>query len=205
MAPPTRRASAQLSRTSLRMLGQSSPIPRWAVSMASATGSPHDHRWCRKASVASQSTTAGRPGVLSAYGAATTCAAANGRRDLNGCCGRLNAWALLCSRYTASEPSAVGRVSDGTADSVAERGQDVLGHQLELVEIARQRVQHQLLDAGVLGVLDLLLDLVDDPGEVARVDVVPRPLLADALTEPPLLLGPHVVGASGLRQPGEVL
>ncbi len=70
--PPTARASAALRRISSAAPAQSRPMPRWAVSIASATPSPWDHRWRRKASVASQSTAAGASGETSAYGSATT-------------------------------------------------------------------------------------------------------------------------------------
>ena len=56
--------------------GQSSPMPRWAVSIASATPSPCAHRCRRKASVASQSTPPA--------GSATTCAAAKATRVEDG-------------------------------------------------------------------------------------------------------------------------
>ena len=52
-APPP---SAAERRISSRAAGQPRPMPRWAVSIASATPSPCAHRWRRKASVASQST-----------------------------------------------------------------------------------------------------------------------------------------------------
>ena len=39
-APPTAAASAPLRRISSRVAAQSRPIPRWAVSIASATPSP---------------------------------------------------------------------------------------------------------------------------------------------------------------------
>ena len=73
--PPTARASAAERRISSAAPAQSRPMPRWAVSIASATPSPWDHRWRRKARVASQSTAAGESGDTSAKGSATTCAA----------------------------------------------------------------------------------------------------------------------------------
>ena len=79
-SPPTARASATLRRISSRLTGQSRPMPRWAVSIASATAKPCAHRWRRKASVASQSSCAGPPGSPAASGSATTWAAANATR-----------------------------------------------------------------------------------------------------------------------------
>lgn len=73
--PPTAPASAAERRISSAAVVQSKPMPRCAVSMASATPSPWDHRRCRKAKVASQSTT-GPASVEAASGSATTCAAA---------------------------------------------------------------------------------------------------------------------------------
>jgi hypothetical protein len=75
ISPPTAFASAADRLISSAAPAQSRPIPRWAVSIASATPSPWDHRWRRKARVASQSTAAGESGVVSAYGSATTWAA----------------------------------------------------------------------------------------------------------------------------------
>ncbi len=63
---------------------QSRPIPRCAASIASATPSPCDHRWRRKARVASQSTAAAESGVTSANGSATTCAAEKTVREVKG-------------------------------------------------------------------------------------------------------------------------
>ena len=75
-APPTDRASAALRAISSRVAFASSPMLRWAVSMASATPSPHDHTWWRNARVASQSRSAGAPGTFSAPIRGMTCAAA---------------------------------------------------------------------------------------------------------------------------------
>src|ERR1043166_1388161 len=55
---------------------QSRPMPRCAVSIASATPRPRSHRYSRNAIVLSQSTAASSHGSLSASGSATTCAAA---------------------------------------------------------------------------------------------------------------------------------
>ena len=80
IVPPTARASPTLRRISSRLTAQSSPMPRWAVSIASATANPCSHRWRRKASVASQSSCAGPSGSPAASGSATTWAAANATR-----------------------------------------------------------------------------------------------------------------------------
>ncbi len=79
IAPPTARASAAERRMSVAASGHSRPVPRCAVSMASATPRPCDHRWRRKANVASQSTVSGAP-APAASGSATTCAAAKTAR-----------------------------------------------------------------------------------------------------------------------------
>ena len=79
-APGVARASAALRRISSSDVGQSSPMPRCAVSIASATPKPSDHRWRRYASVASQSSAASSHGSIAARGSATTCAAANATR-----------------------------------------------------------------------------------------------------------------------------
>ena len=55
-------------------------MPRWAVSIASATRKPSDQRWWRKARVASQSIAVSRVGLMSARGSATTWAAAKATR-----------------------------------------------------------------------------------------------------------------------------
>ncbi|CAM5238239.1 hypothetical protein SGLAM104S_09363 [Streptomyces glaucescens] len=70
-AAADRLASAAERRISSAAPVQSRPMPRWAVSMASATPSPWDHRWRRKARVASQ-WTGGRGVGTSARGSATT-------------------------------------------------------------------------------------------------------------------------------------
>ncbi len=80
IAPPAARASATERRISSCVAGQSSPMPRWAVSIASATANPCAHRWRRNASVASQSSCAGPPGSPDASGSATTWAAAKHTR-----------------------------------------------------------------------------------------------------------------------------
>ena len=66
----------RLRAMSSRVAAASSPMFRWAVSMASATPRPHEYTERRKSSVASQSISAGCPGVLSAQIFGTTCAAA---------------------------------------------------------------------------------------------------------------------------------
>lgn len=80
--PPTAFASAAERRISSAAPAQSRPMPRCAVSMASATPRPCAHRWRRKASVDSQSTAAGSSGPMSAYGSATTCAAEKTVREV---------------------------------------------------------------------------------------------------------------------------
>ena len=61
-------------------VGQSSPMPRCAVSMASATPRPRSQTCSRKAMVRSQSTAEVSHGSTSASGSATTCAAENATR-----------------------------------------------------------------------------------------------------------------------------
>ena len=68
MASAPASASAPERRISSRADGQSSPMPRCAVSIASATPSPRSHSRCRNRRVASQSTSFSL--------AATRCAAA---------------------------------------------------------------------------------------------------------------------------------
>ena len=63
--PERARASATLRRISSSDVGQSRPMPRCAVSIASATPNPSDHRCRRNASVASQSMRGGEPGIAS--------------------------------------------------------------------------------------------------------------------------------------------
>src|SRR5256885_6527581 len=79
--PPVAGASASERRISSRAAGQSSPMPRWAASIASATPRPRDHRWRRYASAASQSMRAAANGSASARGSATTWAAAYATRQ----------------------------------------------------------------------------------------------------------------------------
>ena len=74
--PPSSRATSALRAMSSRVATASSPMLRWAVSIASATPSPQEYTERRNASVASQSISAGCPGVLSAQTFGTTCAAA---------------------------------------------------------------------------------------------------------------------------------
>ena len=78
--PGRRRAASSARRISSFAPLQSSPMPRCAVSIASATPSPRSHRYSRNAIVLSQSTAAVSHGSLSASGSATTCAAANATR-----------------------------------------------------------------------------------------------------------------------------
>jgi hypothetical protein len=84
--PPTARASATERRISSCVAPQSRPMPRWAVSIASATRNPCAHRWRRNASVASQSSRAGPSGSPAASGSATTWAAAYATRERAGAC-----------------------------------------------------------------------------------------------------------------------
>jgi hypothetical protein len=57
--PPSSRATCADRAMSSRVAAASSPMFRWAVSMASATPRPHEYTARRKSSVASQSTWAG--------------------------------------------------------------------------------------------------------------------------------------------------
>ena len=84
MRPPTAFASATERRMSSLLAFQSRPMPRCAVSIASATPSPYFQMWRRNASVRSQSMTAGEAGLTSANESATTCTAAYGRRERGG-------------------------------------------------------------------------------------------------------------------------
>jgi hypothetical protein len=74
-APGTSRAASSDRSISASDVGQSRPMPRCAVSIASATPRPSDHRRCRVAIVASQSIVAVSQGSTLASGSATTCAA----------------------------------------------------------------------------------------------------------------------------------
>ena len=65
---------------SSRAAGQSRPMPRWAVSMASATARPRSQRYSRKAMVRSQSIAVSSQGSLAASASATTCAAEKATR-----------------------------------------------------------------------------------------------------------------------------
>ncbi len=85
--PPSSRATSAERAMSSRVAAASSPMLRCAVSMASATPSPHEYTWRRNASVASQSISAGRPGVLSPCTTGTTCAAAYATRERSGAVG----------------------------------------------------------------------------------------------------------------------
>src|SRR4051812_7909846 len=59
-------------------------MPRWAVSMDSATPRPRAHRSWRSAMVASQSTASGPEEAQASHASATTCAAAYTERLLGG-------------------------------------------------------------------------------------------------------------------------
>ena len=107
--------AARLRRISSRLVGQSSPIPRCAVSMLSATPSPSDHRYWRYATVRSQSIAGVSHGSPSASGSETTCAAASATR-LNGgrAAGNASGGRVV---YGASPRSRVGNVSVGIAQN----------------------------------------------------------------------------------------
>src|SRR3954454_8038497 len=79
-ALPRAFAAATERRISSSEVGQSSPIPRCAVSIASATPSPRSQMCSRNAMVLSQSIAAVSHGSTSASGSATTCAAENATR-----------------------------------------------------------------------------------------------------------------------------
>src|SRR5580692_10344482 len=73
---PSRAARPADRRISSRAAGQGSPIPRCAVSIASATANPCAHKYSRNPSVASQS--------MLPSGKAATCAAAKTLREAGG-------------------------------------------------------------------------------------------------------------------------
>ena len=81
--PGRDRAASRLRRISSCEAFQSRPMPRCAVSIASATPSPRSHKRSRYAMVRSQSIATSSHGSTSASGSATTCAAASATR-LNG-------------------------------------------------------------------------------------------------------------------------
>ena len=76
IAPPLAFAASVERRISSAVASHGMPMPRWAVSIASATPSPSDHRCSRNASVVSQSTATSRVGSPGARTSATTWAAA---------------------------------------------------------------------------------------------------------------------------------
>ena len=85
---------------------QSRPMPRCAVSIASATPRPSDQRWRRKAMVRSQSILTSSQGSCSASGSATRCAAARLFTSAASGCVRLTVqaispWWLAPSSITA--------------------------------------------------------------------------------------------------------
>jgi hypothetical protein len=80
-APGVAAAAATLRRISSSDVGQSSPIPRCAVSIASATAKPSRHRCSRYAIVLSQSIAGSSQGSRPDHGSATTCTAAKARRS----------------------------------------------------------------------------------------------------------------------------
>src|SRR5947209_13577524 len=73
-------AAATERRINSSEVGQSSPMPRCAVSIASATPRPRSQMCSRNAIVRSQSIAALSHGSTSARGSATTCAAENATR-----------------------------------------------------------------------------------------------------------------------------
>src|SRR5438445_988717 len=86
-----------------------------------------------------------------------------------------------------------GTVHVTSRPPVPERVQQVPGEEVELAQISRHGVQEQVLDAGLQAGLDALLDLVDGPGEVDRLDVLPGPLVGDDPQHPLLLLGDRIL------------
>ena len=92
-------------------IGQSSPMPRWAVSIASATPRPRSQRCSRKAMVRSQSGATSSQGSTSASGSTTTWAAASAMR-LSGSETRSGKFRGADRSNRSSLPPAVGRCSD---------------------------------------------------------------------------------------------
>lgn len=87
--PPLSRATSADRAMSSRVAAASRPMFRWAVSIASATPRPHPYTERRKSRVASQSMSAGWPGVLSPATRGTTCAAAYATRERSAAVGRV--------------------------------------------------------------------------------------------------------------------
>src|SRR6478609_12088155 len=77
---PASAARAAVLAISSLACSQDSPMPRWAVSIASATPNPYAHRCSRNRSVDSQSMTGAPPGPATA----ATCAAAKTFRRAGG-------------------------------------------------------------------------------------------------------------------------
>src|SRR5438309_1858232 len=98
-----------------------------------------------------------------------------------------------------------GTVQVTSRPPVPERLQQVPGEQVELAQVSRHGMQEQVLDAGLQPGLDALLDLVDGPGEVDRLDVLPGSLVGDDPQHPLLLLGDRILPPRFLAQPEEVL
>src|SRR3954452_454523 len=116
---PRALAAATERRISSSEVGQSSPMPRCAVSIASATPSPRSQMCSRNAIVLSQSIAAVSHGSTSASGSATTCAAENATRFSvpSSFAGKLREAAR---RYVSIERSAFGNFSD--SDEIGSTG-----------------------------------------------------------------------------------
>src|SRR5438105_1659362 len=65
-------------------------------------------------------------------------------------------------------------------------------------------MQNQVLDARIDPPLNLLLDLVDRPGEIDGLDVIPRAFVREHGGHEPLLLGNRLGSLALLAQPAEV-
>src|SRR5262249_11376591 len=88
---------------------------------------------------------------------------------------------------------------------VLEGLEQVPGEEVQLSEVCRHRVQEHVLHAGLYSLLDPVLNLVDGPGEVDRLDVLPGPFVGDHTEHVMLLLGQSVVVPFLLGEPAEVL
>src|SRR5450759_2390202 len=85
-----------------------------------------------------------------------------------------------------------------------ERFEDVLGKEIELMQVGRHCVQEHLLDSGVDPLLYAALNVIDRPGQVDRLDVVPRPLVGDDGHHVALLLVDRRGIRSLLAEPAEI-
>src|SRR5215207_3957121 len=103
----------------------------------------------------------------------------------------------IAMRLLRQELTACGRVR--------ERLHDVLGEQVELLQIWCQRVQHHVLDAHVDPFLDLPLDVVDRPRDIDRGQIIPGTLRTDHRAKAALLLSDHGVTIIPFLDPDEIL